>query len=224
VRKNFYREYAKKRRSQRAFLCGTLCLCAFVLTSCDIFSTRDPEPPDLGSQFIWTPASTPTLLLQNFEGTVENLDASNYVRCFVSEHDSSETAGQLIYTFVPRSGLDAASQSVFQVWTTSSEQSFMTKLRTSLIKNPRATLTFINLAIDQPNGNTATVNADYSVVLPVESDSPLPTALTGSLQFQLESVMTEQATREWRIVTWTDFTPQGGGTETFTDLKLQLSL
>lgn len=200
-----------------------LFLACLVLASCDIFSTRDPEPPDLGSQFIWTPASTPSLLLQNFEGTIENLDASDYVRCFISEHDSSETGGQLTYTFQPRSGLDAASQSIFQVWTTASEQSFMTALRASLIKNPRATVSFTNLVIDQPNANNATISADYSVVLPVESGSPLPAALTGSLQFQLESIITEQSTREWRIITWSDFVPQSGGTTTFTDLKLQLS-
>jgi len=199
-----------------------LLLSLVCLASCDIFATRDPEPPDLGSQFIWTPASTPELLLQNFKGTIENLDASDYVRCFVSEHDSSESAGQLVYTFVPRSGLDASGQSIFQVWTPSSEQSFMTKLRASLIKNPRATVTFTNPMIDQ-SINTATISADYSVVLPVEAGSPLPGAIVGSLHFQLEAVTTEQATREWRIVTWTDFTPQSGGTSTFTDLKLQLS-
>jgi len=199
-----------------------LVLFAVSLASCDIFSTRDPEPPDLGSQFIWTPASTPELLLQNFKGTIENLDASDYVRCFVSEHDSSETAGHLTYTFVPRSGLDAGSQSIFQVWTESSEQSFMTKLRTSLIKNPRATVTFTNTVIDQ-SINTATISADYSILLPVETGSPLPNAVIGSLHFQLEAVTTEQATREWRIITWTDFTPSSGGTSTLTDLKLQLS-
>lgn len=194
------------------------------LSSCELFSTRDPEPPDLGSQFIWTPASTPELLLANFKGTIENLDASDYIRCFVSAQDSSQSGGQLTYSFVPRSGLDAASQSVFQAWEISSEQSFMTKLRNALVKNPRSTVTFMNLNIYQPNANSATVSAEYSVVLPVEANSPLPGALTGSLQFQLESVITEQATREWRIVTWTDFAPQSGGTSTFTDLKLQLSL
>jgi hypothetical protein len=60
-------------------------------------------------------------------------------------------------------------------------------------------------------------------LLPVEAGSPLPAAVTGSLHFQLETVTTEQATREWRIVTWTDFAPQAGGTSTLTDLKLQLS-
>jgi len=192
------------------------------LASCDVFSTRDPEPPDLGSQFIWTPASTPELLLENFKGTIENLDASDYVRCFVSEQDSSETAGHLVYSFVPRSGLDAGGQSIFQVWTASSEQSFMTKLRTSLIKNPRATVTFTKPAIDQ-SINSATISVDYSILLPVESGSSLPASVVGSLHFQLEAVTTEQATREWRIITWTDFAPQSGGTSTFTDLKLQLS-
>lgn len=192
------------------------------LASCDIFSTRDPEPPDLGSQFIWTPASTPELLLENFKGTIEHLDASDYVKCFVSEHDSSETAGQLIYAFIPRSGLDAGGQSIFQVWTASSEQSFMTKLRTSLIKNPRATVTFDKIAIDQ-SINTASISADYTILLPVEAGSPLPAAVTGSFHFQLEAVTTEQANREWRIITWTDFPPQSGGTSTFTDLKLQLT-
>ena len=204
-----------------------LCVCLILLTvgfsSCDLFTTRTPAPPDLGSTFIWTPAETPNTLLSNFKGTIEVLDATNYTKCFIGTKDSSVTGEKFAFSFTPRSGLDAASRSLFDLWNIQSEQNFMTKLRSSLVANPILTVTFSNTSIDQSNSNSARITSDYLILLPVQSNSSIPASISGSLILQVSLVTTEQGTKEWRIVSWSDFAPPSGNSKTFTDLKVQLS-
>jgi hypothetical protein len=194
-----------------------------LLTSCDLFTTRTPSAPDLGSTFIWTPASTPNTLLENFKGTIEVFDAANFTKCFFSAKDTAVSGEQFIYSFTPRSGLDAASRSIFDLWNIQSEQSFMTKLKSSLVANPRSTITFSNTQIDQSNSNSARITTDYLILLPSQSNSSIPASISGSMILQVVLVTTEQATKEWRIVNWSDFAPSSGNSKTFTDLKVQLS-
>lgn len=205
---------------------GILYACSlFIITfsSCDLFSTRTPAAPDLGSTFIWTPAATPNYLLDDFKGALAVLDATNYTKCFISAKDSSVTGENLVFSFTPRSGIDAAKRVIFDSWTTQSEQNFLTKLRASLTANPRLTVTLSNIQINQTNSNSATMNADYLILMPTQSNSSIPASINGSLTFQVVLVTTEQATKEWRIVNWTDFALSQGKLDTFTDLKVQLS-
>lgn len=195
----------------------------FSFSSCDLFSTRTPATPDLGSTFIWTPAATPNYLLDDFKGALAVLDATNYTKCFISVKDSSVTGDKPVFTFTPRSGIDAAKRVIFDSWTTQSEQNFLTKLRASLTANPRLTVTLSNIQINQTNSNSATIDADYLILLPTQSNSSIPASISGSLIFQVVLVTTEQATKEWRIVNWTDFALSQGSLDTFTDLKVQLS-
>jgi hypothetical protein len=192
------------------------------LAGCDLFSTRTPETPDLGSTFIWTPAATPGTLVTDFSGSLQAVDPSNYSRCFVSAQDTGST-GQLVYTFAPRAGLDQSSRSLFDAWNAQSEQNFLTKLRASLVSSPRMDVSLTNMAIDQTSSTNARVSADYSILLPIPTNSTLPASISGSLIFQTVLVTTEQGTKEWRISSWTDFAPGTGTAKTFTDLKVQLS-
>ena len=199
-------------------LCGCL-----ALASCDLFSTRTPETPDLGTTFIWTPAATPSTLFDNFTGTIAAVDASNYARCFISIQDTVTTgAAPATYSFIPRAGLDQSSRSIFDTWTVQSEQNFLTKLRASLVSNPKVTITITNKSIDQSNATTARISADYLILLPLPSNSTLPGSIAGSLIFQLVLVTTPEGTKEWRIASWTDFA-SATGTKSISDLKIQLA-
>jgi len=204
---------------------GMTCVFVFALifSSCDLFTTRTPELPDLGATFIWTPAETPTQLLDNFNGTIVVLDATNYTKCFFGTSDTAVSGDKFTFSFTPRSGLDAASHSIFDLWNIQSEQNFMTNLRSKLIANPRLTVTFTNPSINQSNSNSASITTDYLILLPIQSNSSIPASISGSMILQIVLVTTEQQTKEWRIVNWSDFAPSSGNSKTFTDLKVQLS-
>ncbi|MDP4220333.1 MAG: hypothetical protein Q8916_13715 [Bacteroidota bacterium] len=192
-------------------------------SSCDLFSTRAPASPDFGSTFIWTPAELPSTLMSNFKGTIEVLDATNYTKCFIGAKDSAVTGEKFTYTFTPRSGLDAVSRSLFDLWNIQSEQNFMTKLKSALVSNPKLNVTFSNTNYEQLNSNSARITSDYLILLPVQTNSTIPSSISGSMILQLALVTTEQGTKEWRIVNWSDFPLTSGNSSTFTDLKLQLS-
>ena len=217
-------------RLRRLRLYAETSLCFYILlqfsltlSSCDIFSTRTPAAPDLGSTFIWTPAATPNDILTNFRGTIGVLDATNYTKCFISTKDSSVAGDKPVFIFTPRSGLDASSRSKFDGWNNQSEQNFMTKLHSSLVANPRLTVTFTNTAISQSNSSSAEINTNYLILLPIQSNSSIPPSISGSMILHMVLVTTEQGTSEWRITSWSDFSLQSGNSVTFTDLKAQLS-
>jgi hypothetical protein len=213
----------------KKYVFAFVCLYSFIissivsLSSCDLFTTRLPNPPDLSSTFIWTPASTPQTLLMNFQGTIHAADAANYTKCFFGAKDTAVSGDKFMFSYMPRAGLDASSQSIFTLWTTQSEQNFMTKLRASLVANPVLTVTFTNTTFDQSNSNAARISSDYLILLPTQSNSSVPVSISGSMILQVALVTTEEATKEWRIVNWQDFAPSSGNAKTFTDLKVQLS-
>jgi hypothetical protein len=200
-----------------------LFILALVVSSCDLFSTRTPSAPDLGSTFIWTPAATPNYLLENFKGTIVVLDATNYTKCFISPKDSSVTGDKPVFTFTPRPGLDAGTRIVFENWNIQSEQNFMTNLKSSLVANPKLTVTFSNTNINQLNSNSADITSDYLVLLPVQSNSSTPSSVSGSMILHVVLVTTEEATKEWRIASWSDFAQSSGNSKTFTDLKSKIN-
>ncbi len=209
----------KKPMLRNTIIVLTIC---FTLVSCDLFSTRTPETPDLGTTFIWTPAATPATLFDNITGTIVAVDASNYARCFISLQDTvAPGVTPTTYTFIPRAGLDQSSRSIFDTWTVQSEQNFLTKLRASLVNNPKTIITITNKSIDQSNATTARISADYQIVLPLPSNSTLPGSISGSLIFQLVLVTTPEGTKEWRIASWTDFALPAG--KSISDLKIQLA-
>lgn len=196
----------------------------FFLSSCDLFSTRTPDSPDIGNTFIWTPASTPPLLLANFKGTLEVLDATNHIKCFIGVKDSSTTGVNFIYHFAPRAGLDPSSLSIFDGWSVSSEQSYLTRLRSSLVNNPKLTVIISNEKYEQGDIHSARITFDYTILIPTQGSSSIPATITGSSIFETELVTTEQATKEWRVVQWSDYISSNPDMKTFSDLKVVMSL
>ncbi|MDP4241332.1 MAG: hypothetical protein Q8921_01175 [Bacteroidota bacterium] len=193
-----------------------------VLAGCDLFSTRTPEPPSSSNTFIWTPATTVEILMGNFTGALQAFDASNYTKVFIAATDSTGS-GPKAFAFTPIAGLDPASRTIFTNWTvegpSESEHAWLAKLAALPHSGPLA----ITLGAIAPvqSSNAASLTTSYTIALPT---GVIPTdTVRGSLEMQFLLVTTEQGTKEWRIVSWTDFAPTGGTSETWTDLKLKLS-
>ncbi len=191
-----------------------------VLIAGCIFSTRAPQPPVVSNTFLWTPATTPDFLLENFTGTLKLLDASDYMRVFISASDSGESSKS--YTFSPSPGLDAPSRSIFTVWSVPSEGAWLAKLETLLPANSELSITLSNPAIDEVSGS---ISEDYAISIPTPASSAtvLPSLVQGTLQMQCAQVTTQEGTKEWRIVSWSDYPSKNGTGPTWSDLKAKLS-
>jgi hypothetical protein len=190
---------------------------------CDLFSTREPEPPNTGSNFIWTPATSIDYLIADFTGALQAIDASNYSRAFVQPSDSL-IGGTQSYSFVVAPGLDESQKSLFVGWNVESERAYVSRLKSLLPKASKLTVLLTNRVVDQ-SSNAAALSADYTISIPVDgTTSVIPSVVTGSFQMQLALATSEQGTKEWRIVSWTDFPAQSGGASaTWSALKAKLS-
>ena len=210
-------------KSYLARILALLAICTAV-AGCSLFSTRTPQPPDTANAFIWIPATSPDILIQNLTGTLNLLDASDYIRVFVSATDST-SSGQKTFSFTPAPGLDQNSQGIFINWNTQSEEAWVEKLASLLPTQSQLIVTLSDPVTDQSgSSNSATYTANYVISIPTSSSSSaLPSVVQGSLQMQLALVTTDQGTKEWRIVSWSDFPMQNGTGSTWTSLKVQLS-
>jgi len=193
-----------------------------ILAGCSLFSTRTPEPPNTANTFIWIPATSPDILIQNLTGTLDLLDATDYIRVFVSPTDST-TSSQKTFAFHPAPNQN--SQTIFANWTTQSELAWVQKLSLALPPKSKLIVTFSNLLPDQSGGsNSATYSTNYAISIPTSSStSTIPSIVQGNLQMQLALVSTYLGTKEWRIVSWSDNLPKNGSDTTWTYLKAQLS-
>jgi hypothetical protein len=195
------------------------CVAIVIFAGCGIFSTRTPEPPT-GSPFIWSPATTVDDLIANFTGTLTQLDASNYVRVFISTTDSTGS-GAKSFVFTPAPGLDQGSRAVFTVWNPESERAWLSNLKSRLAKDSKLTVILSNSKTDE-SSSPATYSADYTISIPSSPSSLIPGVVQGSLQLQM-LLTTDAGTKEWRILSWSDFLPKSGTGSTWTDLKVKLS-
>jgi hypothetical protein len=195
----------------------------FFIAGCDLFSTRSPEPPNTSNTFIWTPATTSDYLIDNFVGTLKLLDASNYMRVFISASDSTGN-GAKNFTFNPAQNLDQKLRDLFIGWTPESERAWLAKLQSLLAKNSQLTIILENRLPEPTSTTTANFSADYTISIPLSSSSSvIPSVVQGSLQMQMQLITTVQGTQEWRITSWTDNLSKNTTVPTWTDLKVKLA-
>lgn len=210
----------KPARTMRALI---YTFAVLLLSSCGIFDTREPEPPMTGNGFIWVDATSYQILLNNFEGSVEALDAENYKRVFISESDSLVPSGTDSYAFVYNPSLDPTSRVIFTNWDTESERNYLSRLKSLLVTSARLGLELKNVVTQQSTPNRVIVSADYTLAIPAGTSEVLPNTVTGAMTLQLRLVKTERGTQEWRIVNWLDQDPKGGKAYSWTDLKANFS-
>jgi len=163
-------------------------LLLFVITSCDLITTRVPEEPiKPGSGNL--PATSPQILFQNFKSSLEDKIVENYLSCFV---DSSFLKKK--FQFIPATG-SITQYPVLNSWRITSERQYLTNLKS---QGAGITLTFSN-TINTPLGDSAIYSIDYSINI---SSNNLTFAgnYSGSAIFKIFL----DSRNQWVIVDWQD--------------------
>jgi len=121
------------------------------LSSCDLFSTREPELPTTSS-ITQVPASTPDILFGNFKSSIEEKIIDNYMVCFADPAFSSKK-----YTFTA-SAAAFVQYPVLTNWGIESERQYFNNLKT-IIHDPlgRSFFAPAHNLIDQPRHQRAVV-------------------------------------------------------------------
>ena len=163
--------------------------------ACNIFETREPEPPSQSSS-TFVPATDPSLVFTNMTSAFRDLNSVNYVKSFAD----SSTAGRN-FSFEPTQEAAVKYGGVFLTWNKQSEQQYFENLRSKIPTGSVATLLFESLTVQSLQSDSAQYEATYRLTVP-HTVATLPTEATGKAQFLLIA----DRSRNWVIWRWTDLT------------------
>ncbi|MBI5326046.1 MAG: hypothetical protein HZB41_12370 [Ignavibacteriae bacterium] len=186
-----------------------------VFTSCELFTTREPEKPDTGKS-VFIPPYDANDVITNFTNSIKEKNADNFKRCF---WENSEI-GEDNYTFVPSADAYSLYQSIFDNWDINSERSCFLAIITKLADDTYPELEFTNSDyLDQLPGSKTFIS-DYKIIINhniVGRDK----IFAGKLQFYLKL---KSQVNYWYIQKWIDTNPSNDSIKsTWSILKAQFA-
>ncbi|MAT40204.1 MAG: hypothetical protein CL946_11440 [Ectothiorhodospiraceae bacterium] len=182
-----------------------LLVLAIALAGCDIFETRDAEPPTVrGSSFV--PPTTPSLALQNLQNAIAEKNLNDYLRCLVDTLSSDRH-----FEFIPTAGAAARYGSTFTDWNLRSEQTYFAAIVANTEDGDPSSLQLTG-GFDITSSDSAIYNATYTLIFR-HGVAGTPEEVTGTMLLTLAT----DRSNFWSIVRWTDLPD---GTEpAWSDLK-----
>lgn len=166
-----------------------LFLAAALLASagCDLFQTREPEPPSQGTSSFQTPTDH-AIVLQNFRSAIRESNTENYMKCFTDTTQRS-------YAFDP----SAEEQIKFVQWDLEAERRSFQNMASAL-----AAGTAMSLADSTTNTNiasgTAVYTLRYTLTVP-HTEANAPRIVRGTMEL---SMAEDARLRTWSIYRWVD--------------------
>ncbi|MDH7516067.1 MAG: hypothetical protein QHI48_09360 [Bacteroidota bacterium] len=172
---------------------------------CDIFDTRNAEPPkSTASTFI--PPTTPEFVLDNLRSAVAEKNEANYIRCLADTLNMDRR-----FEFVPTASAAARYSSVYASWSISSEKTYFSTL-VALTPPTATSLLDLSGGFTLRTSDSAVYQGTYILTFPHGIGSA-PETVQGNVQFTIAS----DRSSFWSIVRWID---SPSGTEpTWSDLK-----
>ena len=171
-----------------------------LLTSCDFFSTRSPEPPIVEAGTFVQP-DTPDQVVENMRNAVGELNAQNYRRSFSDD-----------LTFRPSPEAEAGNPSIWSGWSVQDEESYFRALASAARLTSGNELRFNEPTLSAVDAARFTFDASY--LLTVNHRKPdLPSTLHGRLVWTI----VQEEDGLWRISEWTDRSIADG--PSWSDLK-----
>jgi hypothetical protein len=151
--------------------------------SCNIFDTRDPEPPSSATS-TFEPPVTPETVLRNFRGAIAENNPDNYLRCFT---DTSLRP----YVFVPSADI----RPNFPGWSLTEEDRYFRGMGARL--DGRSVLSDTIQTVNFFSDSTFTIR--YALYVP-HTDTRAPRYVQGSMLLHLAV----DAQGRWAIDRWED--------------------
>ena len=167
-------------------------LLLFLAVSCDIFETRDPEPPD-GPRSNYQSATSPEILIQNLINSFADKDVVNYQNTFVTDLSNR------IFTFVPSSTALSRFQNLWPTWNVDAEVQYFNNMKTSVPDELPVLLSGLSLSPESFSifGDSLKYNSEYFISVPQINSEPL--IFQGNLELSMINVSTV-----WLVYFWKD--------------------
>ncbi len=185
------------------------------MTSCGLFSTRDPASPDKGKS-TYIPPNSAEDVVSNFKYAILEKNAENYKSCFIDTINSSE----LKYTFVPSPNAYALYQSLFDNWDIEYEKRSFNFIISNLSEGESPQLELNNYEYFDNPPNSVTFISDYKIIIK-HNIQGLDTAFAGTLQL---IIIRSKVNSYWYIQKWIDNNPPNDSIpSTWSILKAQFA-
>ena len=159
--------------------------------SCDVFETRDAEPPDQ-SRSNYQPATSPEILIQNLINSFADKDVVNYQNTFVTGLSNR------VFTFVPSSTALSRFQNLWPTWNIDAEVQYFNNMKTSV---PDELPVSLSLSLSPESfsifGDSLKYNSEYFISIPQRNSDPL--IFQGSLELSMINIRTV-----WLVYFWKD--------------------
>lgn len=166
------------------------------LSSCDLFTTRQPEEPDTGSS-IYMPPTDASKVIFNLTNAIIEKNADNYEKCF-SNPDSVNSGFQ----FIPSAEAIAAYSGTFETWDIDSEVNAFRSMFSKL-NEETSPIIILPLYSDVPYGpDSVLYTADYIIEIN-HSIINIPTKFSGTAQMTI----IKDNSGLYSISTWYDTDP-----------------
>ena len=180
------------------------------LYGCDLFKTRNPEEPNQNSN-IYQPATSASILFNNFTTSFKELNDAEYYKCFLSQDNS------LKYQYVPEPTAAARYPAVFSNWSNDNERTFILGLNSYIDPLTKPEIQWENSNYELQTSDSVVLLAQYSINI---------TSKNQIYTYQGASRFTFYLANNgiWQISTWQDMTINSNdSSQTWSSLKGQVS-
>ncbi|MCH8941772.1 MAG: hypothetical protein IIA48_04945 [Bacteroidetes bacterium] len=167
-------------------------LLLFFLIGCDIFSTREAEPPNQSRSNYHTPV-TSDLLIQNLINSLADKNLGNYLLSFSDTNFTSK-----VFTYSASSSAISQFPALANNWGVRNEEQYFNSLISKVQKDQPITLNLSNIS-SSPQGDSLFYTASYFINIPSISGD-IQSNYQGELRFSL--IRDSRAT--WAIYFWQD--------------------
>ncbi len=162
------------------------------ISGCDIFSTREPEPPNK-SRSNYETAVTPELLIQNLVNSLSDKNLENYLLSFSDPNFTNK-----VFTFSASSSAISQFPALANNWGVRNEEQYFNNLITKVQKDQPITLNLSNVS-SSPQGDSLFYTASYFINIPSIS-ADIKSNYQGELRFS----MIRDSRAIWTIYFWQD--------------------
>lgn len=187
----------------------SILLTIFLLTSCDLFIPREPDPPiKTPNPYAWKPPTTPEIVLDNLSNAFPASKKNYYLD--VLSHNLDTGNG---FVFLPDPGVASSQPGVFDAWGYDAEETFITKLFQSLDASGLQRLTWQTDQVS-PIDNYYEIIADYQITLTYSENSAAFPVLLGG---QATLTLTQNSDLLYEVSQWEDL--KSDSLQCWTELK-----
>ena len=173
-------------------------------SGCDIFGTRDPEPPQAGTG-TWLQPDTPDRVIENIQNAVSEMNSGTYLRSLAAD-----------FSFEPSQTARAREPELWQGWGRADEETYFGRLVASASFSSGHDLQLLDLTETVLSDQKYVVDANYILTVHhSRTAEQIPTEFQGRLIWEIDK--SEEGL--WYLQRWTDVDQESQNVASWSELK-----